>query len=121
MNLFGIPIEFSLFGATLIAIAIWHAHALSLALSGLVLSMACKLLALGVSGGGWWLLTHVGYEWSAFANVFLLLVCFSILANQFEQSAIPDAMPRLLPDNWTGGLALLALVFVLSTFLDNIA
>jgi Na+/H+ antiporter NhaD/arsenite permease-like protein len=30
-------------------------------------------------------------------------------------------MPRLLPDDWKGGLVLLALVFVLSAFLDNIA
>ena len=50
-----------------------------------------------------------------------LLVGFSILANQFEQSAIPDAIPRLLPDNWMGGLVLLAIVFILSMFLDNIA
>ena len=30
-------------------------------------------------------------------------------------------MPAALPDNWTGGFVLLTLVFVLSTFLDNIA
>jgi len=30
-------------------------------------------------------------------------------------------MPRFLPDDWKGGLALLAMVFVLSAFLDNIA
>jgi Na+/H+ antiporter NhaD/arsenite permease-like protein len=30
-------------------------------------------------------------------------------------------MPNLLPDDWTGGLALLALIFVMSAFLDNIA
>ena len=30
-------------------------------------------------------------------------------------------MPAVLPDNWTGGFVLLALVFVLSSFLDNIA
>jgi Na+/H+ antiporter NhaD/arsenite permease-like protein len=30
-------------------------------------------------------------------------------------------MPDLLPDNWTGGLALLAMIFVMSAFLDNIA
>jgi Na+/H+ antiporter NhaD/arsenite permease-like protein len=31
------------------------------------------------------------------------------------------ALPRILPDDWTGGFALLAIVFVLSAFLDNIA
>jgi Na+/H+ antiporter NhaD/arsenite permease-like protein len=30
-------------------------------------------------------------------------------------------MPRFLPQGWQGGLALLAVVFVLSSFLDNIA
>jgi Na+/H+ antiporter NhaD/arsenite permease-like protein len=30
-------------------------------------------------------------------------------------------MPKLLPDNWTGGLWLLVIVFVISGFLDNIA
>jgi Na+/H+ antiporter NhaD/arsenite permease-like protein len=30
-------------------------------------------------------------------------------------------LPRYLPDNWTGALALLVIVFVLSSFLDNIA
>ena len=30
-------------------------------------------------------------------------------------------MPALLPDDWKGGVVLLAIVFVLSSFLDNIA
>src|SRR3981081_4770657 len=30
-------------------------------------------------------------------------------------------MPALLPDDWKGGVVLLLLVFVLSSFLDNIA
>ena len=30
-------------------------------------------------------------------------------------------MPAALPDNWTGGFVLLGLVFVISSFLDNIA
>jgi Na+/H+ antiporter NhaD/arsenite permease-like protein len=55
------------------------------------------------------------------SNLFLLLVGFAIVADHFEQSALPDAIPLLLPRNWTGGLALLAIVFVLSIFLDNIA
>ena len=34
---------------------------------------------------------------------------------------MPDWMPAALPDNWTGGFVLLVLVFVISSFLDNIA
>ncbi|MGZ5148777.1 MAG: citrate transporter, partial [Burkholderiales bacterium] len=39
----------------------------------------------------------------------------------FEESRIPSVLPRFLPDDWKGGLALLAIIFVLSSFLDNIA
>src|SRR5215204_233835 len=46
---------------------------------------------------------------------------FAILSRHFEKSRIPDEMPAFLPDGWGGGLALLAIVFVLSSFLDNIA
>ena len=55
------------------------------------------------------------------SNLFLLLMGFAILSRHFENSRIPDEMPRFLPDGWQGGLALLAVVFVLSSFLDNIA
>ena len=121
MNVFGIPLEFFIFGLTLVAIATLHGQALLVAIAGLLLTVAYKVSMLGLTGGGTWLLAFLGHEWPAFTNLLLLLVGFAVLANQFEQSAIPDAMPRLLPDNWTGGLALLAMVFVLSIFLDNIA
>jgi Na+/H+ antiporter NhaD/arsenite permease-like protein len=64
---------------------------------------------------------HVQHEWVILANLFLLLTGFAILSRHFEESRIPDGMPALLPDDWKGGLALLAVVFVLSGFLDNIA
>ena len=34
---------------------------------------------------------------------------------------MPDVLPRFLPDDWKGGFVLLVMVFVLSSFLDNIA
>ena len=71
----------------------------------------------GVAG----LFAHFGHEWVLLANLFLLLVGFALLARHFEESRIPDWMPAALPDNWTGGLVLLVLVFVISSFLDNIA
>ena len=55
------------------------------------------------------------------ANLFALLVGFALLSRHFEESHVPHLMPRILPDDWKGGFALLALVFVLSAFLDNIA
>jgi Na+/H+ antiporter NhaD/arsenite permease-like protein len=53
--------------------------------------------------------------------LFGLLVGFALLSRHFEESHIPHLLPRVLPDDWRGGLVLLALVFVLSSFLDNIA
>ncbi|MGD9501728.1 MAG: citrate transporter, partial [Methyloceanibacter sp.] len=67
------------------------------------------------------LLAHFANEWVLIANLFLLLVGFALLARHFEASRIPDWMPAALPKDWTGGLVLLVLVFVISSFLDNIA
>jgi len=63
----------------------------------------------------------VGHEFSLLSNLFLLLMGFALLSRHFEESAVPDQMPTLLPDDWKGGLVLLVMVFVLSSFLDNIA
>jgi Na+/H+ antiporter NhaD/arsenite permease-like protein len=64
---------------------------------------------------------HFAHEWVILVNLFLLLVGFALLAAHFEASGLPKAMPNYLPDDWTGALALLAIVFVVSGFLDNIA
>ena len=63
----------------------------------------------------------MAHEWVTLANLFLLLMGFALLSRHFEESRIPDEMPALLPDDWKGGVVLLVLVFVLSSFLDNIA
>jgi Na+/H+ antiporter NhaD/arsenite permease-like protein len=55
------------------------------------------------------------------ANLACLLLGFAILSRHFEKRHAPLALPRLLPDDWRGCFALLAIVFVLSAFLDNIA
>jgi len=34
---------------------------------------------------------------------------------------VPEVLPRFLPDDWKGGLVLLFMVMILSSFLDNIA
>ncbi len=123
MMLFGAPVEFYLFGLTLLGVAVFHNRTLEVALLGL----AAILIYQGVWGAfptGWGLgalSVHALHEWVILANILLLLVGFELLSNQFEQSGLPDHMPGLLPDNWTGGLALLAIVFVMSAFLDNIA
>nr|WP_249127868.1 citrate transporter [Bradyrhizobium lablabi] len=121
--LFGIPVDFILFALTLLGVALFHHHTLPVALTGLAAIVVYKLIftgfkyGAGVAGLG----HHMAHEWVTLANLFLLLMGFALLSRHFEESRIPDEMPALLPDDWKGGLALLVLVFVLSSFLDNIA
>ena len=74
------------------------------------------------SGAGWaGFGAHLLHEWVILINLLLLLLGFALLAKHFEDSHVPNALPRFLPDDWKGCFALLAIVFVLSSFLDNIA
>ncbi len=121
--LFGIPLDFILFALTLLGVAIFHRHTMAIALGGLATITAYKLLFAGFkTGAGVLGLTlHLQHEWVTLANLFLLLMGFALLSAHFEKSGIPDEMPALLPDDWKGPVVLLVLVFVLSSFLDNIA
>jgi Na+/H+ antiporter NhaD/arsenite permease-like protein len=123
MTLFGIPFEFVLFAGTLLGVAVLHARALEVAATGLAAVTAFKLATGGFHGmaGIDGLLAHLGNEWSVLANLFLLLMGFALLSRHFEESRLPGRLPDLLPDDWRGAFVLLVLVFVLSSFLDNIA
>ncbi len=119
----GIPVDFILFGLTLAGVALFHHYTLQVALTGLAAITLYKLaftgfkFGIGFSG----LALHLQHEWVILANLFLLLMGFALLSRHFEKSRVPDEMPAFLPDDWKGGFALLAVVFVLSSFLDNIA
>lgn len=119
----GIPLDFILFAFILLGVALFHRHTLLIALTGLVVIVGYKIgfsgfkFGTGVAGLG----NHMTHEWVMLANLFLLLMGFAILSRHFEESRIPDAMPAVLPDDWKGGVVLLVIVFVLSSFLDNIA
>ncbi|MEH6951420.1 citrate transporter [Nitrobacter sp. NHB1] len=119
----GIPLDFILFGFILFGIALFHRHTLPIALIGLAAIVGYKIgftgfkFGTGVAGLG----HHMEHEWVTLANLFLLLMGFALLSRHFEESRIPDEMPALLPDDWKGGVVLLVIVFVLSSFLDNIA
>ncbi len=119
----GIPVEFILFGLTLAGVAIFHHKTLQVALAGLASVVLYKLVFTGFKFGAGLggLALHMQHEAVTLSNLFLLLMGFAILSRHFENSRIPDEMPAILPDGWTGGLALLAIVAVLSSFLDNIA
>ena len=119
----GIPIEFILFALTLLGVALFHHHTLPVALTGLTSVAVYKLAFSGFKYGAGFggLGQHMAHEWVTLANLFLLLMGFALLSRHFEESRIPDEMPALLPDDWKGGVMLLFLVFVISSFLDNIA
>ena len=122
-QLFGIPVEFVLFALTLLGVALFHHHTLAVAASGLAAIVAFKLFFTGFRTGAGLqgLALHLQHEWVILANLLGLLLGFAILAKHFEESRVPAVLPRFLPDNWTGALALLGIIFVLSSFLDNIA
>ena len=119
----GIPVDFILFALTLLGVALFHHKTLQVALGGLAAIIVYKLVFTGFKDGAGLagLGHHMAHEWVTLANLFLLLMGFALLSRHFEESRIPDEMPALLPDDWKGGVVLLVLVFVLSSFLDNIA
>ena len=119
----GIPVDFILFAATLLGVALFHHHVLKVALTGLAVISVYKILftgfkfGAGLAGFG----AHMGHEAVLLINLFFLLVGFALLARHFEDSGVPEVLPKLLPEGWLGPFVLLAIIFVLSGFLDNIA
>ena len=122
-HLFGIPVDFILFGATLVGVALFHHHTLQVALTGLGVITLYKLMVTGFKHGSGFggLVAHMQHEWVILANLFGLLVGFALLSRHFEDSEVPRVLPKYLPDDWKGAFILLVMVFILSSFLDNIA
>ncbi|MBP8897634.1 MAG: citrate transporter, partial [Sulfuritalea sp.] len=121
--LFGIPVDFILFAATLVGVALFHHYVLQVALTGLVTITAYKVMFTGFKTGAGLagFSVHMAHEWVLLANLLGLLVGFALLARHFEDSGVPEVLPRLLPEGWLGPFMLLVIIFVLSGFLDNIA
>ncbi|HEU4924688.1 MAG TPA: citrate transporter [Burkholderiales bacterium] len=118
-----IPVEFILFALMLLGVALVHKRALAISVAGLIVILLYEAVftAFPTGRGADALLLHLEHEWVLITNLLLLLIGFEVLSNQFERSNISDHLPRLLPDDWKGGLALLAVIFVMAAFLDNIA
>jgi len=118
-----VPVDFLLFALTLLGVALFHRHTLRVAWIGLVTITAWKIgfspFREGPGFGGF--VEHLGHEWVLLANLLGLLVGFALLSKHFEASQVPAWLPRLLPDDWKGAFVLLVMIFVLSSFLDNIA
>ena len=120
---FGVPIDFILFGLTLAGVALFHTRVLQVALTGLAVIVLYKLAFTGFKTGPGLggLAAHMAHEWVILANLLGLLLGFALLSRHFEDSNVPAVLPKFLPDDWKGAFVLLVMVFVLSSFLDNIA
>ena len=128
-----IRFEFVLFALTLISVAIFHKQTFWVAIIGLSSILTFKFIFdpefqliehfLGKNSFIEQLLDKEMREgeWSTILNLTGLLLGFSLLAKIFEESKVPDIIPKYLPNDWKGPLVLLVLVFILSSFLDNIA
>jgi len=118
-----VPVDFILFALTLLGVALFHKRTLEVALTGLATILLYKFAFTGfrdgpgLAGFG----AHMAHEWVILTNLLLLLLGFALLSKHFEDSHVPLELPRILPDDWKGGFVLLWIVFVLSSFLDNIA
>jgi len=126
-------IEFVIFGLILLGVALFHKHTFWVAVIGLTVLLTFKL----VFDPGFHLLEHLfgttaiseqlidkglrQGEWGIILNLLGLLLGFALLSKIFEESGVPDVLPRFLPADWKGPFLLLVFVFVLSSFLDNIA
>src|SRR5258706_4296997 len=119
----GIPVDFILFGITLLGVALFHRHTLRVALAGLAVITLYKLAFTGFKTGNGMpgLLVHLQHEWVILTNLLCLLLGFALLSRHFEKTRVPAVLPRFLPHDWKGAFIMLVMVFVLSSFLDNIA
>ncbi len=101
-EIFGVPVDFILFAATLLGVALFHGYTLYVALTGLAVITVWKLLVSGFATGTGLagLAAHLGHEWVTLANLFCLLMGFALLSRHFEKTRIPGD-PAALP---AGGL-----------------
>ncbi|PKP16178.1 MAG: citrate transporter, partial [Bacteroidetes bacterium HGW-Bacteroidetes-22] len=119
----GIQLEFILFALTLVGVALFHNKTMYVALAGLTVVLISKF----IFAPGFSLIDHIigsageEGEWRTLINLIGLLFGFGILAKYFEESRVPEFLPKYLPNDWKGGLVLLLLVMIISSFLDNIA
>lgn len=125
--------EFIIFGLILLGVALFHKHTFWVAVTGLTVLLIFKFtfdqsfrLGEHMFGTTPFLEQIMDKdlrqgEWGIILNLLGLLLGFAVLSKIFEESRVPDILPRYLPDDWKGPFLLLIFVFVLSSFLDNIA
>ena len=118
-----VPVDFLLFALILAGIAFFQNQTFRVAVTGLAVVTLYKIAFTGFPQGAGvaGFVGLLGHEWVTLANLFFLLMGFALLSKHFEDSHVPVELPKILPDDWKGGFILLVMVFVLSSFLDNIA
>jgi hypothetical protein len=99
VSLFGIQVDFILFGLTLLGVAVFHHKTLEVALTGLVAVALYKLVFTGFRQGAGLsgLMVQLHHEWVFLANLFLLLMGFAILARHPPMPAAPAASSAIPP------------------------
>jgi len=128
-----VRIEFIIFGLILLCVALFHKQTFGVAVTGLTVLLIYKF----IFDPGFHLWEHIfgersfveqltdielrEGEWGILLNLLGLLLGFAVLAKIFEDSRIPDILPKYLPNDWKGPYLLLIFVFIMSAFLDNIA
>jgi Na+/H+ antiporter NhaD/arsenite permease-like protein len=128
-----IRIEFIIFGLILLGVALFHKQTFWVAVIGLTVLLIFKFVfdpafhlgehMFGTTPFGEQLLDKElrQGEWGIILNLLGLLLGFALLSKIFEESGVPDILPKFLPNNWKGAFILLVFICVLSSFLDNIA
>ena len=119
----GIRIEFIIFALTLVGVALFHNHTMYVALIGLTTVLIIKFAFDGDFNLGEHIVgsEHHEGEWKTLVNLIGLLFGFGILAKHFEDSKVPEILPKFLPNGYMGAVVLLFVIMVISSFLDNIA
>jgi Na+/H+ antiporter NhaD/arsenite permease-like protein len=128
-----VRVEFIIFGLILLGVALFHKHTFWVAVIGLAVLLTFKLTL----DPGFHLFEHFfgttpfgdqlmdkglrQGEWGIILNLLGLLLGFAVLSKIFEESGVPDILPKFLPNDWKGPFLLLVFICVLSSFLDNIA
>ena len=116
ISISGVRLEFVLFALTLVGVALFHHRTLQVALIGLTSVLLLRIFTTDFS-----ITHHLAHEWEILVNLLGLLLGFAVLAKHFEESGVPDNLPKVLPGGWFGCFILLLFVFIMSAFLDNIA
>ena len=100
----GIRLEFILFALTLLGVAQFHHYTMWISLGGLATVLLSKYLFLTDFSMLHHLLGGAGQEgeWRVLLNLIGLLFGFAILAKHFEESELPQILPKYLPDDWKG-------------------